>query len=515
MTPERRGPGTSPGGRYGVRVNEPPALPEPTGAAPPAPSPAGGATAAPSHGAADARLRRGLSMRHIQFIALGSAIGTGLFYGSATAIQLAGPAVILAYLVAGAAVFMVMRALGELAVRHPVPGSFGQYADRYLGPFAGFVTGWTFVFEMVVVAIADVTAFGVYMGFWFPDTPRWIWVTAVILFIAAVNTRHVKVFGELEFWLSIVKVSAILAMVIGGVALLVMGVSLDAATPAGVQNLVDHGGFAPHGAAGVLAALSVVVFAFGGVETIGITAGEAQDPGRAIPRAVNAVPARILLFYVMTMVVIMSLVPWDRITGEASPFVEIFSTLGVPAAPAILNLVVITAAISAINADTFSAGRMLFGMAQQGRAPAVFASVSRGGVPWMAAVVMGLALAVGAVLNAVIPEDVFVVVASIATFATVWVWLMILLAHIAMRREVARRGLPASAFPVPLWPAASWAAVAFVLLVVGLLGWFSDTRVAMIVGLVWLVLLGAAYRLFLHGHGRSRPDLEEGAASSP
>lgn len=267
-------------------------------------------------------MRRGLSMRHMQLIALGSAIGTGLFYGSATAIQLAGPAVILAYLVAGAAVFMVMRTLGELAVRHPVPGSFGQYAGRYLGPFAGFVT-----------------AFGVFMGLWFPDTPRWIWVTAVILFIAAVNTRHVKLFGELEFWLSIVKVSAILAMVIGGVALLVMGVSLDAATPSGVQSLVDHGGFAPHGAAGVLAALSVVVFAFGGV--------------------------------------------------------EIFSTLGVPAAPAIFNLVVITAAISAINADTFSAGRMLFGMAQQGQAPAVFASVSRGDVPWMAAVVMGLALAVG------------------------------------------------------------------------------------------------------------------------
>jgi len=214
-------------------------------------------------------------MRHIQFIALGSAIGTGLFYGSATAIQAAGPSVILAYLIAGAVVYMVMRALGEMAVRHPVPGSFGQYAARYLGPFAGFVTGWTFVFEMIVVAIADVTAFGVYMGFWFPDTPRWIWVTAVILCIAAINTRNVKILGEMEFWLTIIKVGAILAMIGGGIVLMALGVSYAPGEPVGLQNLVDHGGFMPNGLGGLLAALSVVVFAFGGIETIGITAGEA------------------------------------------------------------------------------------------------------------------------------------------------------------------------------------------------------------------------------------------------
>ena len=386
-------------------------------------------------------LSRGLSMRHIQFIALGSAIGTGLFYGSATAIQAAGPSVILAYLIAGAVVYMVMRALGEMAVRHPVPGSFGQYAARYLGPFAGFVTGWTFVFEMIVVAIADVTAFGVYMGFWFPDTPRWIWVTAVILFIAAINTRNVKIFGEMEFWLTIIKVGAILAMIGGGIVLMVLGVSYAPGEPVGPQNLVDHGGFMPNGLGGLLAALSVVVFAFGGIETIGITAGEAGDPARSIPKAVNAVPARILLFYVGTMVVLMSLVPWTEITGEASPFVQIFSALGIPAAASILNVVVIVAAVSAINADTFGAGRMLFGLAEQGQAPQAFTKVSRNGVPWLTVVVMGIALGIGAILNVVIPEDVFLVIASIATFATVWVWLMILLSHIAMRREIERKNL--------------------------------------------------------------------------
>lgn len=458
-------------------------------------------------------LARGLSMRHIQFIALGSAIGTGLFYGSAAAIQKAGPSVILAYLIAGAAVYMVMRALGEMAVRHPIPGSFGQYAARYLGPFAGFVTGWTFVFEMIVVAIADVTAFGVYMGFWFPDTPRWIWVTAVILFIAAINTRNVKIFGELEFWLTIIKVGAIIAMIAGGLALIFLGVSFEPGSATGPHNLVDHGGFLPNGVAGLLAALAVVVFAFGGIETIGITAGEADDPKRAIPRAVNSVPARILLFYVGTMVVIMSLVPWNQITGEASPFVQIFSALGVPAAPAILNAVVITAAISAINADTFGAGRMLFGLAKQGQAPKVFTKVSRNGVPWMTVIVMCAALAVGAVMNALIPEDVFLIIASIATFATVWVWLMILLSHIAMRREIALKDRPESEFKVPLWPVASWLAVGFILLVIVLLGWFPDTRVAMIVGLTWLVLLGLAYLARVRGSGRQRPELDDHTAA--
>lgn len=458
-------------------------------------------------------LKRGLSNRHIQFIALGSAIGTGLFYGSASAISMAGPSVLLVYLIAGLAVFMVMRALGELAVRHPLPGSFGQYAARYLGPFAGYVTGWTFVFEMAVVAIADVTAFAVYMSFWFPGTPAWIWITAVILFIGAINTRNVRTFGELEFWLSSIKVLAIIAMIVGGIALMVMGVSYAPDASPGPHNLLDHGGFMPEGAWGLLASLSVVVFAFGGIETIGITAGESDDPGHAIPRAINAVPFRILLFYIMALGVIMSLVPWDSIDGETSPFVQIFDALGVPWAPSILNLVVITAAISAINADTYGAGRVLYGLAQQGHAPKVFARVSRTGVPWLTVLGMLLVLALGAVLNTVM-TDVFVFIASIATFATVWVWLMILLSHLAMRRELGLRGGPESEFKVPLWPVASWAAVAFVLLVIVVLGIIPDTRMALVIGVGWLLLLGIGY-LFIRGRGHARPELDDRTATNP
>ncbi|GAA1357217.1 amino acid permease [Arthrobacter koreensis] len=454
-------------------------------------------------------LARGLNVRHIRFMALGSAIGTGLFYGSAAAIQAAGPAVLLAYIIGGAAVFLVMRALGEMAVRHPVSGSFGQYASRYLGPFAGFITGWTFAFEMAIVAIADVTAFGIYMGFWFPDVPRWIWILAVVLFIAALNLMRVKVFGETEFWLSIIKVSAIIAMITGGAAIIVFGFGLEDAANPGLETLLGSGGFFANGFWGLLASFAVVMFAFGGIETIGITAGEAENPKKAIPAAVNTVPVRILLFYVGALSVLMMIFPWEQIDGETSPFVQIFDSLGIPAAAHILNAVVITAALSAINSDTFGAGRMMFSLAQQGQAPAAFARISRRGVPWMTVAVMAAVLLVGVVLNAVLPESLFLLIASIATFATVWVWLMILLSHIAMKREISRKGMPASEFGVPFWPVASYAALAFMIFIVVLLGVMPDTRVALVVGVVWIGFLFAAYRIWVRGNGRERAVLAD------
>ncbi|AGW42566.1 amino acid permease [Leifsonia xyli subsp. cynodontis DSM 46306] len=460
----------------------------------PAPDAATGAGAAGRAlpAAAASALSRGLSARHIRFMALGSAIGTGLFYGSSSAIQKAGPAVLIAYIVGGAAVFMVMRALGERAVRHPVSGSFGQYASKYLGPRAGFVTGWTYAFEMIVVALADVTAFGIYMSFWFPDVPRWIWVLAIVFFIGALNLLSVKVFGELEFWFSVIKVSAIVAMIVVGVVIIVFGFA--GANDAGPGNLADPatGGFAPNRIGGVIASFAVVMFAFGGIEVIGITAGEAAEPKKVLPRAINSVPVRILLFYVLTLAVIMMLVPWNTIDGAQSPFVMIFEGLGIPAAPSILNAVVITAALSAINSDIFGAGRMMFGLAAQGHAPRAFGRVTRNGVPWLTVAVMACALLLGVVLNAVIPESVFLVIASVATFATVWVWLMILLAHLRMKQRIRREGMLPSEFPVPLWPAASIATLAFLVFVIGVLGWFEDTRIALVVGVVWIALLLAA-----------------------
>ncbi|MDQ0706589.1 histidine transporter [Pseudomonas sp. W3I7] len=443
-------------------------------------------------------LKRGLSARHIRFMALGSAIGTGLFYGSASAIQMAGPAVLLAYLIGGAAVFMVMRALGEMAVHNPVSGSFGQYASTYLGPMAGFVLGWTYAFEMIIVCLADVTAFGIYMGFWFPEVARWVWVLGIVFLIGGLNLCNVKVFGEMEFWLSLLKVGAIVAMILGGFGIMLFGIHSAGETQAsGLSNLWAHGGFMPNGIGGLIASFAVVMFAFGGIEIIGITAGEAKDPQRVIPKAINAVPLRILLFYVLTLFVLMAIYPWPQIGSQGSPFVQIFSNLGIGSAATILNIVVISAAVSAINSDIFGAGRMMYGLAQQGQAPKGFAQLSKHGVPWMTVLVMGAALLGGVVLNYLIPENVFLLIASIATFATVWVWLMILFTQVAMRRSMTKEQVAELKFPVPFWPYAPAAAIVFMLFVFGVLGYFPDTQAALLVGAVWIVLLVLAYLLWV------------------
>ncbi|GAO95790.1 proline-specific permease proY [Pseudomonas syringae pv. actinidiae] len=439
-------------------------------------------------------------------MALGSAIGTGLFYGSASAIQQAGPAVLLAYLIGGAAVYMVMRALGEMAVHDPVSGSFSHYATRYMGPLAGFVLGWTYAFEMIIVCLADVTAFGIYMGFWFPEVPRWIWVLGIVFLIGALNLCNVKVFGETEFWLSILKVSAIVAMIVAGFGIMIFGIgSSTSGTEIGISNLWAHGGFMPNGVTGLIASFAVVMFAFGGIEIIGITAGEAKDPQRSLPQAINAVPLRILLFYVLTLFVLMCIYPWPQIGTQGSPFVQIFDNLGIASAATILNIVVISAAVSAINSDIFGAGRMMYGLARDGQAPASFARLSRQGVPWMTVLVMGVTLLGGVLLNYLIPKDVFLLIASLATFATVWVWLMILLTQVAMRRSMNREEVTQLKFAVPFWPYGPAAAIVFMLFIFGVLGYFPDNRAALIVGAIWIVLLLIAYRLWVKPKALNHP----------
>ncbi|WP_343597057.1 amino acid permease [Acinetobacter sp.] len=443
-------------------------------------------------------LNRGLNTRHIRFLALGSAIGTGLFYGSASAIKLAGPSVLLAYILAGIAIYIVMRALGEMAVHNPVSDSFSRYASEYISPLAGFTTGWTYVFEMVIVAIADVTAFGIYMGFWFPDVPRWIWILSLIFFLGGINLIHVKVYGELEFWLSIVKVSAIIAMIAGGIGIMLYGLHVPNTNfHSGISNLWIHDGFMPNGLSGFIACFSVVVFAFGGIEIIGVTAGETQDPKTAIPRAINAVPIRIILFYVLTIFVLMSIFPWNQVGSQGSPFVQIFESLGIKSAAAILNLVVITAAISAINSDVFGAGRMMYGMAKKGQAPQIFGKTSKSGAPWMTVIVMAGVLMIGVVLNYLIPENVFEIIASLATFATVYVWLMILLAQMGMRKKLSQDEIKKLDFPVIGWPIAPIIATLFMLFVIAIIGYFPDSRPALYVGAIWLLILTVAYYIWI------------------
>ncbi|KHS89501.1 proline-specific permease [Pectobacterium brasiliense] len=438
------------------------------------------------------KLKRGLSTRHIRFIALGSAIGTGLFYGSASAIQMAGPSVLLAYLIGGVVAYIIMRALGEMSVHNPQSSSFSRYAQDYLGPLAGYITGWTYCFEMLIVAIADVTAFGIYMGVWFPAVPHWVWVLSVVLIIGAINLMNVKAFGELEFWLSFFKVATIIIMIVAGIGIIIWGIG-NGGEPTGIHNLWSNGGFFSNGVMGMILSLQLVMFAYGGVEIIGITAGEAKDPQKSIPRAINSVPWRILVFYVGTLFVIMSIYPWNQVGTNGSPFVLTFQHMGITAAAGILNFVVITASLSAINSDVFGVGRMLHGMAEQGHAPKVFSRISKRGIPWVTVVVMMMALLVAVYLNYIMPGKVFLVIASLATFATVWVWIMILFSQIAFRRRLSKDEVKALAFPLRGGIATSVFGIIFLFFIIGLIGYFPDTRVSLYVGIIWILLLLVGY----------------------
>ncbi|WP_168394918.1 proline-specific permease ProY [Erwinia amylovora] len=433
-------------------------------------------------------LKKGLSTRHIRFMALGSAIGTGLFYGSADAIRMAGPGVLLAYIIGGVAAYIIMRALGEMSVNNPQASSFSRYAQDYLGPLAGYITGWTYCFEILIVAIADVTAFGIYMSVWFPDVPHWTWVLSVVLVIGAINLATVKVFGEVEFWLSLFKVATIIVMIVAGIGIIFWGIG-NGGQATGISNLWTHGGFIPNGWIGVVLSLQMVMFAFGGIEIIGITAGEAKDPAVSIPRAINTVPLRILVFYVGTLFVIMSIYPWNQVGTNGSPFVLTFQHMGIAAAAAVLNFVVITASLSAINSDVFGVGRMLYGMAEQGHAPKVFTTVSEKGIPWVTVLALMLAMLVAVYLNYLMPEKVFLVIASLATFATVWVWIMILFSQIAFRRTLTADRLKALKFAQPGGAVTSAIGICFLAFIIGLIGYFPDTRISLYAGFAWIVLL--------------------------
>jgi len=446
---------------------------------------------APSDNATKPKPKRsGLNARHIHFIALGSAIGTGLFYGSAGAIQAAGPSVLLVYLLGGAVVYFMLRALGEMSVRNPVRGSFAVYCRKYLGGWGGYITGWMFAFEMMIVCLADLTAITIYMKFWFPTTPAWVWITVTLLIISAANLAAVRLFGELEFLLTLIKVGAVVAMIVGGAAILAFNLGSQPETM-GVSNLWSDGGFFANGISGMAASFILVLFAFGGTEIIGVAGTEAEDPDRSIPKAVNTVPARILIFYVLSILIILMINPWRTINGEDSPFVQIFDTLGVSWAAALLNVVVLSASLSAINADLFGTGRVLAGLAKEKLAPRAMAKTYRD-VPVMTVVMLIIALIVGVILNQRYP-DIFETVAALATFATIFVWLMILLAHIASRRNISPAEEQNLKFPVPFWPYGQWFAVAFILFTFGTMVWMEEFHTALIVGVAFLILMSILY----------------------
>ncbi|WP_367680755.1 proline-specific permease ProY [Candidatus Fukatsuia anoeciicola] len=437
------------------------------------------------------KLKRGLTTRHISFMALGSTIGTGLFYGSADAIKIAGPSVLLAYFIGGLVAFIIMRALGEMLVNNPQSSAFSRYAQDYLGSIAGYITGWTYCFEILIVAIADVTTFGIYMGVWFPNVPHWVWALSVIFIISIINMMDVKVFGELEFWFSFFKVITIIIMILAGINIIFWGINDN--LPTGICNLWTNGGFFSNGIIGMLLSLQLVMFAYGGIEIIGITAGEAVDPKKSIPKAINSVPWRIIVFYVGTLFIIMSIYPWDQIGTYGSPFVLTFEHLGITVAASILNFIVIIASMSAINSNVFSIGRMLHGMAEQGYAPKLCSITSKRGIPWITVIIMMLVMLVTVYLNYLISEKVFLVIASLSTFATVLVWIMILCSQIAFRYSLNQNQVKELDFPLWGGITTSVVAIIFLLFIIGMISYFPKTRISLFIGSGWIALLLVSY----------------------
>ncbi|GEM32799.1 putative amino acid permease [Nocardia neocaledoniensis NBRC 108232] len=451
------------------------------------------AVSAPASAADSEGYARGLSPRTIQMIAIGGAIGTGLFYGAGAAIEQAGPSLILAYLVAGLAIFVIMRALGELLTYRPVSGSFAEYAHEFLGRFAGFATGWSYWAVWVSTCMAEITVAGKYVRYWF-DIPEWVTALVVLAVLFAANLISVRIFGEGEFWFSAIKVTAILAMIMIGIGVLVFGFG-HAADPT-VTNLWADGGVFPHGFGQTLLVLQIVVFAYVGVELVGVTAGEARDPKTTLRKAINTLPFRIGLFYVGALVVIMSVASWRSFHAGRSPFVEVFEQIGIPAAAGIINFVLLTAALSSCNSGIYSTGRMLRSLALRDEAPAKFAALSKQSVPFTGICASAGAMVIGVVVNVVSPDKAFAYITSVSTVGIIVVWSVILVCHIKYRAKVRAGELPASDYRLPGAPVTTWAALGFLGLVVVLLLWTEGGRTALLVGAVWAALVCAGYYAF-------------------
>lgn len=452
------------------------------------------------HEAAGARpghdLQRNLANRHIQLIAIGGAIGTGLFLGSGRSISLAGPSIIFVYMIIGFVLFFVMRAMGELLLSNLQYKSFIDFASDLLGPWAGFFTGWTYWFCWVVTGIADVIAIANYAQFWFPDLPKWVPAVACVGLLLSLNLMAVKLFGEVEFWFAMIKIVAIVALVGTGLYMVASVFVSPAGRTASVANLWNDGGMFPHGLMGFFAGFQIAVFAFVGIELVGTTAAEARDPERTLPRAINSIPARIIVFYVFALIAIMAVTPWRDVVPGKSPFVELFVLAGLPAAAGVINFVVLTSAASSANSGVFSTSRMLYGLARKGDAPRRFEKLSRSRVPSDGLLFSCVCLLAGAFLMSVEPDLVhaFTLATSLSAVLFMFVWTLILLSYLAYRRH--RPQLHArSVYKMPGGVAMAWICLAFFAFVVVLLALEADTRQALVAAPLWFVVLGVGYQL--------------------
>ncbi|RBL69199.1 amino acid permease [Pseudomonas sp. MWU13-2625] len=446
------------------------------------------------------QLKRSLKNRHIQLIALGGAVGTGLFLGAAGALKFAGPSMILGYAICGFIAFMIMRQLGEMIVEEPVAGSFSHFAHKYWGGFAGFLSGWNCWMLYTLVGMSELTAVGKYVHYWWPEIPIWVSAAVFFVLINALNLINVKVFGEAEFWFAIIKVLAVIGMIAMGSYLLASG---NGGPQASVNNLWQHGGFFPHGIGGLAMSMAIIMLSFGGLEMLGFTAAEAEQPRSVIPKAINQVIYRILIFYIGVLVVLLSLMPWDSLlaslnasgdTYSGSPFVRVWSMLDSNTAAHILNFVVLTAALSVYNSGTYCNSRILLGLAQQGDAPQSLVKIDKRGVPVRSILATAAVTLIAVLMNYVIPQHALEVLLSLVVATLVINWAMISLAHGKFRQHLNRtRQTPR--FKALWYPYGNYVCLAFMVFIMAVMLMDPVNRMAVYAIPIWIALVWVCHNI--------------------
>ena len=442
------------------------------------------------------QLSRQLSIGQLSMIAIGGAIGTGLFLGSSLAVRMAGPGVIVSYLIGAVIALLFMGALSEMAVAHPTAGSFGVYAELYLNPWAGFVIRYTYWAAQCIAIGGEATAIAIYCQWWFPNTPKWLWVLGFSLALLYVNARSVASFGSFEYWFAMIKVIAIVVFIVFGLALVI---GLGPIPAIGFSNLTAHGGFLATGWRGVWMAMVFVILSYIGTEVVAVTSGEAKNPETAVPRAMRSMLARLILFYLGAIVVLISIVPWKQIQPgsdvTASPFVKVFQLIGVPAAAHLVNFVVITAAASSMNCNLYLCSRMMFSLARGGYAPQFLGGISSRGTPLPALAVSTAGLGLATWLAFTSPDGAFVYLFGIALFGGLFVWLMIFVTHLFFRAKWDSQRRPRLPVRMIGYPYTSLVGAAAIVAILVTTWWVEGMRVTLVAGLPWLGVVTVAYFL--------------------
>lgn len=434
------------------------------------------------------QMKRRLKSRHIELMALGGTIGTGLFLGAGKAIRAAGPAILLAYLITGIVCFGIMRALGELLLSNLHYRSFMEAIRDYLGPRISFVTGWAYWACWLALAMAEITAIGLYIQIWLPRVPQWIPGALTLVIFLCLNLITVNVFGEIEFWFALIKVLAIIILVVVGAFMMLIQFKSKGGYVATPLNLIRYHGFFATGWHGFILSFQMVVFAFVGIEMVGVTAAEAENPRQVIPKAINGIPIRILLFYIGALAVIMCIYPWNQLSPSNSPFVLVFRDAGLRGAASIVNFVVITAAASACNSSIYTTGRMLAELTSNAHRPSIqkISQLSKRAVPARAVVISSLVIGLAAILNMVMPGEVFTFVSSIATTSFLFIWAAIIGAHLRYIKLHATM----RQFKMPGAPFTDYLVLTFLVFVLVVLCMDRQTLEALILTLVWFAILG-------------------------